>query len=229
MDDAEVSTIDVGEPRSGALECVARVASPVLDGLLFESETHWFVFWTMDVEERRAVVAMEARPRGKKGWRAVLGDWVLPRLKEYEAQPPRAVALPATALRHEISYREVMRARAEHLSQVSHPQVAGFDYSVIERGDVVGLDRSELKRLENLLDAVLYDSAVRANRSPVKAIAERRCISTRTAEGRIARARAMGFLTPAHGRRASGGLSDQAHDLLARLQRFGAVIEEGSR
>lgn len=216
------------------LEFVSRIAllsdesavEGIIDGLLFHSETHSLVFWTMDVSGRREIVGMEALPRDERDPRALTSEWLAPRLEQFRKVRPTPAPLPAGLLRHGISFREVMRARGEVVEMLARPEIAGFDISAIsgDQSASAGITSRELKRLENLLDAVIYDRAVRENFSPVKRIAEYRHISDRTAEGRIARSRAMGFLTPAQGRRASGGLTEQAHDLLSRLDELHAII-----
>lgn len=224
------------EGGSQTLELVTRVAllsdesavEGVIDGMLFHSETHSLVFWTMDVSGRREIVGMEALPRDGRDPQALTAEWLVPRLEQFREALPKPMPLPTTLLRHGISFREVMRARGEVIEMLAHPEIAGFDISAItaDQGSASGITSEELRRLDNLLDAVIYDRAVRENVSPVKRIAEYRGISDRTAEGRIARSRAMGFLTPAQGRRASGGLTDQAHDLLSRLEKLNAITAE---
>lgn len=54
--------------------------------------------------------------------------------------------------------------------------------------------KSEMES-EFLADALAYDAAVKAGLPPARAIAERRGISERTAQGRIAKAERLGFLT----------------------------------
>jgi hypothetical protein len=216
------------EVTEGALVPVARLsakdcAASDIDGLVFQSTSHWFVFWTMDVADRRAIVGLEVRPKRNADAEDPIPGWAVSSYQELRNHPPAPVALDAVSLRQGISYREVMRARQEHIRQSSRPEIAGFDISLLTEKEAVGLTGEELRRLENLMDAVVYDWAVGVKTSPVKAIAERRCISERTAEGRIARARAMGFLTPAVGRRASGGLSEKGWDLVRRLEKLDAI------
>jgi hypothetical protein len=216
-------------PVEGALESVARVATrdmSELDGLLFRSETHWFLFWTMEVEGRRAVVGLEVRPiEDQDASKDVLPAWAMERYQQLVKSPPKPVPLQFAALRHEMSAREVLRERAGFLAQTDRPEIHDFAISLISSDgtDWSGITAEERRRMENLLDALIYDESVRKNMSPVEQIAARRCISRRTAEGRIARARAMGFLTPAQGRRASGGLSKTALDLLERLRKMDAI------
>jgi hypothetical protein len=231
-EDYRVTLQPPGEVSEGALAPVARlsandVTAPDIDGLVFQSTSHWFVFWTMDVADRRAIVGLEVRPKRKVDAEDSVPGWAFSSYQELRNDPPAPVALDAVSLRQGVSYREVMRAREEHIRQFSRPEIAGFDISVLNDEESAGLTGEELRRLENLMDAVVYDWAVGAKTSPVKAIAERRCISERTAEGRIARARAMGFLTPAVGRRASGGLSEKGWDLVRRLEKLDAIQKGG--
>lgn len=228
---ARLSVQPAHEVTEGGLEPVARVSvddptAPDLDGMVFRSATHWFVFWTMDVEDRRAVVGLEVRPSERSGTEGEeVPDWVRPRYEALVEAPPQPIPLEAVTLRQAVSYREVMRARQEHIKQASRPDIAGFDVAVLNEQEAAGLTSEELRRLDLLMDAVVYDWAVGAKTSPVKAIAERRSISDRTAEGRISRARAAGFLSPAKGRRASGGLTEKGWDLVRRLEKLNAVLK----
>jgi hypothetical protein len=218
-----VSALGGTPVTEGGLLPVARLGDATpdgIDGLVFQSASHWFVFWTMDVTDRRAIVGLEVRPK-RDSDADETPEWAISGYQELRQDPPPSVPLDATLLRHKVSYREVMRARQGCIGQQFCPEIEGFD----PRGLEGQITPEDLRRLDNLMDAIVYDWAVRTRAaSPVKAIAERRGVSERTAEGRIARARAMGLLTPATGRRASGGLSEKAHGVIQRLHDLGVVV-----
>lgn len=98
-----------------------------------------------------------------------------------------------------------------------------FDIAPPTAEQMASLTREEARRLDLLMDAVVYDWAVESGTSPVAAIAERRGVTTRTAEGRIYRARKVGLLTPAEGHWASGGLSGTGWAFARKLERLGIL------
>lgn len=75
------------------------------------------------------------------------------------------------------------------------------------------LSGEDEQRLAYLDDALMYVEAIRERAKAAEVIARSRGISVRTAEGRIAKARSLGLLTEAEGRRASGSLTAAANRL----------------
>jgi hypothetical protein len=196
--------------EAGPLAPVARIATGVrseVDGLLFGSRTHWFLFWTLPVEGRRAVVGMEVRPIGDQSAEGVLRTWVEPRFEEVLASPPPPAQLTSSMLRHEIPVREIMRARGE---AVASKPLALCELDA-KRSAAAKLDRGDRRLVGRLLDALVYERAVLDHARPAVRIAEWRSISLRSAEGRIRSARLAGLLTPlAQGQHAAGGLTEKA-------------------
>lgn len=77
---------------------------------------------------------------------------------------------------------------------------------------------------EHLADACAYLDAVKGGLRPAAAIAERRGISIRTAEGRISRAEAMGFLTPARRGQRERVLTRRAYACSATAQSWCSLV-----
>jgi hypothetical protein len=221
--------IDESGPLSSATfiaTCSVGTSSGRIAALLFESGEHAITAFTAVVSGKREVVGLEIVPRSPGTALERSRAWAVATTAKLEALPDDwGAPLPSDWLRRGISVREVLRIYADHESgQAVVPDE--WDLSTINaNGDVAGITSEELGRLENLIDALAYVAALQEGRSPVAAIAERRCISPRTAEGRIRRARQMGFLTPAEGRRAGGELTSYARDLSGRLDRLSGVTE----
>jgi hypothetical protein len=68
----------------------------------------------------------------------------------------------------------------------------------------------EASQMDYLPDAIAYVEALRMGAPPAEVIAERRAIVPRSAEARIRRARELGLLTPAEGRKRGGQLTPLA-------------------
>lgn len=201
---------------------------PALDGgldvLAFARRQHLLICLTALVEAKREVVGLLVQPM-PEGVKA--GTWIehpsliRPRLEAaldmYSGFPQDSFEpIPAELLR-DVTLRDVMAFRQQDITgrhRIHHVMGELGVRTALGVGDLAPDDE---KRLPFLEDAVLYVTALKEGLAPAEVIASERGISKRTAEGRIARARAHGLLTPAVGRVASGALTDTAQRLLGSL------------
>ena len=208
-----------------AEECVARVemGAEGPSALLWELDDHHVTAFTGVVDGKREVVAIEIWPAGEPRAKA-RADWGVAAAKRLEVLEPAAVRPLPQSARSAVPIREVLRANADIAARAEDsPSFSGI--AAGRPGDWAGISSDELRRVENLADAVMYVNAVRAGRSPARAIADWRTISQRTAEGRILRARRMGLLTAANGRAVGGELTPYAEDFLRRVERVHEATE----
>lgn len=150
----------------------------------------FFAAWTMLIRGQREVVAFQVRPRWVKlSAPEVESAWIAPATAELTKHlPAQPRALTASQMRS-LPWRDVLRARQE----AAFPPSDGWIYAP-EVAEHLGLSDREL---EYLVDAWTFVEAVESgHRAPAQVIADDRQISPRTAQGRIAKAEALGFLTP---------------------------------
>lgn len=110
---------------------------------------------------------------------------------------------------------EVRRIEAEDLRSPGLQAVMEYRRQRANLEPIAGNVLPGVDPLSFLDDAVIYVRAMEQGLSPALAIAESRGCTKRTAEGRIQRARKMGLLTAADGRRLGGSLTPRAKHLLA--------------
>jgi hypothetical protein len=116
---------------------------------------------------------------------------------------------------------------AKDLSEVRGRESGPWPITVTSHaGETSGYTPEEMGHVDYLVDAYVYASALAAgNSAPAKAVAEYRTIEHRSAQGRIAKARALGFLTEApQGSRASV-LTPKAMELWERMRKVGAIVD----
>lgn len=213
------------------LEFVARIdrGEDGLDVMLYLSETHRVAVWTARLPTRREIVGLEAMPLDGRTTPQLVAEWLMPQLVALnKVKMFRPSQLPSSLIRQGVSFRQVMRDRAEDLGRGVALDRAYGPHSVGVTGASgrakAAVAYEELALAESLLDAVIYVAAVRDGVSPVVALSKHRTISPRTAEGRIVNSRKNGLLTPAVGKRAAGQLTAYAEDLLTRLEAVGQGI-----
>ncbi|MEI5672623.1 MULTISPECIES: hypothetical protein [unclassified Nocardioides] len=212
------------EFRKGGYEPLMRLpgGSGDLDAVLFARGRHLLVCITAIVEGRREIVGLEVQPlpsgfrvsdwaMGGDGPQAVLerAQQTLDRFREFspaEFEPVSAALLRGVPLLAVLGYRASAVERQVRIKEA----LAERRGEVAEHGE---LSREDEAKMTYLDDALLYVEAVREGARPAVAIAEERGISARTAEGRVAKARALGLLTPAVGKTASGELTADAKRL----------------
>jgi hypothetical protein len=200
-----------------------------VDAVLFGTRDHIVICMTAIVDGRREIVGLEVQP-APVGFD--LNNWIADpgalRLRAEEAlvayeelvegrtpRPVSAALLRGIPLTNVLAYRE---------ADVGHR--IWMDGVYAERGmprlspnDISAHDEARLAYLD---DALMYVAALKQRAQPAEAIAMERGISKRTAEGRIAKARALGLLTKASGRTASGELTEEG----ARLDRWRRSLSE---
>lgn len=108
---------------------------------------------------------------------------------------------------------------SERFSEAQPLRTADFRASSLrprrgQAGEGVTLEGIEDPALE---DAVTYVRCAEAGTRAAEAIARQRNVSVRTAEGRIARARQLGYLTPARGKAQAGELTPKAKKILRKV------------
>jgi hypothetical protein len=202
-----------------------------LDAVVFGTRHHLVICLTAVVEGRREIVGVEVQP-ATPGFK--LSEWMQsPRpiaeraeraLETYddllvgEPQPVSAALLRGIPLTTVLGFREATVTDQLKLAHVYEAQGVG---DLISKVDISTADESRLAYLD---DAVMYVNAVRERAKPAEVIAEARSISKRTAEGRIAKARALGLLSKASGKTASGELTADA----VRLDEWRRSLTEGT-
>lgn len=217
---------DSRQVRKRGFQPLFRVSAPdsALDALAFARRQHLLICLTALVDAKREVVGMVVQPM-PEGVRA--GAWIeqpsliRPRLEAvlamYSAFPQGSfVPIPAELLR-DVTLRDVMAFRQQDVSGRHHMREMMGKLGLKTFARTGDLAPDDEKRLPFLEDAVLYVTALEEGLPPADVIASKRNISKRTAEGRIARARAHGLLSPAVGRVASGALTETAQRLLGSL------------
>lgn len=210
------------------LSVFGELSADGLIGALYGSDAQFAVLWTFPVGGVRSVVATEIRPRSAVPFTdaelvAVSEKWLSNRAEELLREMPKEPQALSASTARGLPFREALRLCApESESRVTAAASVAMGYvraQTLESGEIVGLTAQELDRFDLLQDALDYVRALDQGFSPAHVIAERRTISVRTAEGRIARAREVGYLTPASGRKASGELTPLALDIIDRISR----------
>lgn len=220
--------------RKGSYYPLTRRLRGPIDAVAFAQGPHLLICITAVVDGRREVVGLDVQPApaGLSPERFVLGgelphavlgrmDRVLDLYDEFSPDTFKPVSsallrgIPLTTVlafrQHEVAMRQKILSNRRRLE--------GSPWASDE------LSAEDEARLAYLDDALMYVSAVRERAKPAEVIARARSISTRTAEGRIAKARALGLLTPAVGRTASGDLTEDAMRLDRLLKQLSG--EEG--
>lgn len=185
-----------------------------LDVTAFDMGDHLALLWTAPVDGERQLVGLELAPRLDEHRKFTQwGAWLRARVAERKGVP--AHPLPVGKVRG-VPLRELMGLRADHVERAG--RVTSPVGLVKPDGRVVNLEAEDLRHLDLLQDAVRYVQALTEGLAPAEVIAQARGISKRTAEGRIARARKVGLLTPATERARGGELTARARDLVAKFQ-----------
>jgi hypothetical protein len=202
--------------------------SPI-DLVVLDGVTHLLACWTAPVAGKREVVAIELVPMPPDGPMGLMGEdpdqWFSQRLAAVQQAELHPIPAP---FRRAVPLREVFAAREQFApireQVVSDPEIWDRDPQELQEalpahGVEIPEDLEHVLTNERLLgycfDAVLYVKALEDGRSPREVIAEARIISPRSAEARVAKARDLGFLTPARGRTASGELTELGRRVLA--------------
>ncbi len=223
-----------------------------MDAVAFGSRKHLVIAVTAVVGDRREIVGVEVQPL-PKGLK--ISEWpggafgpnhitlrlerVLDTYAEFandELQPVSAALLRGIPLTTILGFRaeEVReglrrsgiaeRGEYRRLGSIGTPMGDEELARVFRSEDLSSTDEMRLAYLE---DAVLYVTALHERAKPAELIAEARGVSKRTAEGRIAKARALGLLTKASGRTASGDLTAEALRLKKWRDRIISSKENG--
>jgi hypothetical protein len=206
----------------GGFHPLLRLPSPDLgiDAVAYANRAHLVICVTGVVDGRREVVGVEVQPL-PKGFR--LDEWMsapgairqrlsrtLETFAEFDSdsmRPTSAALLRGIPLTAILDFRQDEVARRQHIARLYKSR--GVDSS-IGRNEISADDEARLAYLD---DALLYVAALRERAKPADVIAQARSISPRTAEGRVAKARALGLLTKAKGRSASGELTEDGQRL----------------
>jgi hypothetical protein len=186
------------------------------DATLFQRQALDITLLTALMGGKRTVVGLlvlphDPTPGAVDAWRE---EWRT-RLSAFASNLPEHVTTVGTKVLRSLSLSELLEARRSH---VEGRATADWERTVSE----VVLADIDPREAEYIRDALVYDRAIGRGESPAKAIARARHISTRTAEGRISKARMLGYLTPAVSTRGAGELTPKARQLL------GLSAEEGT-
>lgn len=204
-----------------------------LDGVVMASPHHLLLFFTMPVRGKREVVGMQSLPRPPQFKRQpdiqpLHYSWVLPALEAFHSLLPEKVTPLSAALLRGIPLSSVMTFREEQagvLDAIAAVRTPGDGRPHKNHAEFSPGDEALLPYLE---DAELYVRALTEGAPPAELIARARTISRRSAEGRIAKARKLGLLSPAKGRQASGELTRKAERLRTTRERLLRLEEERS-
>lgn len=202
------------------LDCVALVA-----------DRHYLACWTLLVKGKREVVALEVRPKraGRPSQSVavtLLREWLMPATTLLARDMPKSPAPVTAALLRTIPLRQVMSGREEALRKAELTEGNGPVSLVTSTGAVHALPKLSGSESSHLLDAFLYVSALESgSRSPAQAIGAHRGIEPRTAQGRIAKARTLGFLTPVERGQLGSQLTPKAKRLRAALESWASIAE----
>jgi hypothetical protein len=222
-------TSENGEP-GGTYDLVCRVEHGDLDCILAASERHYLACWTLTVRGKREIVAVEMRPARAKS--RVMSDasrltveWLMPSTKQIEADLPREVQPIGVADLRGIPLRRVMEWREQALKTQEAAEGYG-PITLVSKDHVYDFPQLSDTEREHLIDAVRYVTAVQqGSRSPAKAIADYRHIDHRTAQGRVAKARKLGFLTPVQQGRLGSDLTPKAKRTIEAMERWAEAIQ----
>jgi hypothetical protein len=188
------------------MKVLAHAHSGSLDGTVVAyDKRRMLAFFTTVVKDSREVVSLWVGPLHSDP-----AFWLEGALGLFADSIARPVPVSRALLR-EVKFRELLKARAEAL-----PLDTAADGALDPEGEYPpALD-----------DAITYVAAVRDGRSPASVIASARGITRRSAEGRIARARDRGYLTPAKARTVGGRLTPKAQRALAKAYPKTLTTEE---
>ena len=210
-----------------------------MEAVLLASENHWVLGWLAEINGRLEVVGLEVTPplfdRSERGTpprgAAKYASELVERLAEHaerwrdrDCVPLRASVLRGLPLSRVLSAREEVVARSKLTQE--------WQWGVVTAaGDTAsGLRKGEQELIPHLMDAVMYASAIsQGDRAPARRIAEARTISLRTAQGRVAKARALGLLAPATPGTSGGGLTEYATDFANRVTAIADILGSGSQ
>jgi hypothetical protein len=210
---------------------VSREGDGDLDAVAFASEEHVLVYVTGLVGNRREVVGLEIHPLPMEhdpDEGPLLEALMINALDTFGSYAPGSLAPIGANLLRRIPLLPVLTFRQD---MVAKRRLVAADLSADRQAELGRIASIELSARDATLlgyldEALLYLNALEERASPASLVAQARGVTERSAANRIAKARAMGLLTPAEKRMAAGGLTDDAVRLdtwrrgaLARIER----------